>query len=85
MKEEELKNYNILLEINSEKKIFSISNQDSKTNQGITKRFYNKGDIIRLFTRYLYKNVDIPTIKYERNRYYGRRNYQKKNYRKRQY
>ena len=55
--EDQNTNINLFLEIDTEKRVVCIS--DKKDNKGCAKRYRYKRDIARIFSRYLYYNVNI--------------------------
>lgn len=58
---------NLYIEIDTEKRTVIISDRTSNSGGGIAKRYRNKRDIIRIFSRYLYNYVYLYPPKKERN------------------
>lgn len=51
--------YNISVDIDTEKRVVYISESLDKNTKGISKRYHNKKDIIRIFSNYIFNKINI--------------------------
>ena len=59
-KETKTGNINLFLEIDPEKQVFYISDYEpNKNGGGVAKKFKTKKDIVKIFSRYLYRYINI--------------------------